>query len=134
MLRLRNDVFVVEQRCAYPDIDGEDCRAVHLLVWLEAGGPLCGCLRLFEPGPDGRQARIGRVATARAARRVGLGRWMMLQALARIDRRFAGAVTGIDAQVEVEGFYRNLGFRRVSDGFDEDGIAHCTMLRRPRGP
>ena len=128
VLQLRSDVFVVEQNCAYPDIDGQDTAAIHLLA--RAAGdlaPLSGCLRIFGPGGDGAPARIGRVVTARAARGQGLGRRMMVEALAEIERRFGGCAVEISAQVESESFYTGLGFRRVSEDYDEDGIAHCTM-------
>ncbi len=129
MLRLRCDVFVVEQNCPYPDIDGLDSKAAHLLVWLDAGEPLSGCLRVFLPYADCPFAKIGRVATAKAVRGTGLGRWMMLEALSNIDARHPGATTEIGAQVAMEGFYTSLGFLRVSEDYDEDGIAHCTMMR-----
>ena len=129
VLRLRCEVFVVEQGCAYADIDGHDGSARHLLVWAEPAGKLAGCLRVFGPGFDGPCARIGRVATAAAARGTGLGRWMMGEAFAEIQRRFGAVAIEIAAQAEAERFYAGLGFVRVSGDYREDGIAHCNMRR-----
>ncbi len=134
LLRLRCDVFVVEQRCAYADIDGHDGSARHLLVWLADAAELAGCLRVFGPGFGGPCARIGRVATAAATRRTGLGRWMMVEAFAEIDRGFGTVPIEIGAQVEVERFYAGLGFVRASADYWEDGIAHCVMRRAGAEP
>ncbi len=127
LLKLRADVFVVEQRCAYADIDGCDPDAHHLLVWTADHEDLAGCLRVFGPASDDRRAHIGRVATAAFARGRGLGRWMMSEAMAESARRFGPAKIEIAAQVAAEPFYAALGFRRCSVDFDEDGIAHCMM-------
>jgi ElaA protein len=127
LLKLRADVFVVEQRCAYADIDGRDPDARHLLVWTTGREDLAGCLRVFAPGSGTSDVRIGRVATAAFARGRGLGRWMMSEALAESARRFGATGIELDAQVASEAFYGRLGFRRVSADFDEDGIMHCTM-------
>lgn len=132
LLRLRGDVFVVEQTCPYADIDGKDGSALHLMVRVGNASELAGCLRVFAPGILGPSARIGRVATAAALRGTGLGRWMMGEALAEIERRFGKAAVEISAQVQAEGFYAALGFERVSADYPEDGIAHCDM-RWPAG-
>ncbi len=127
LLKLRCDVFVVEQHCAYADVDGRDPDALHLMAWLADHAPLAGTLRLFGPSADEPRARIGRVATAVFARGCGLGRWMMHEALAQSLRRFGRIGVEIGAQTAVEPFYAALGFHRVSADFDEDGIAHCMM-------
>ena len=127
LLKLRAEVFVVEQRCAYADIDGRDPDAFHLLAWIAGRTDLAGCLRLFGPEVDDPCARIGRVATAAFARGRGLGRWMMREALAEGARRFGPVGIEIAAQVAAEPFYASLGFRRCSADYDEDGIMHCTM-------
>ena len=128
LLRLRADVFVVEQRCAYADIDGRDPDAHHLLVWTADRADLAGCLRVFGPASDDRRAHIGRVATAAFARGRGLGRWMMSEAMAESARRFGAVGIEIGAQSRLEGFYRSLGFVRTGDDYMEDGIPHCPMV------
>ena len=127
LLRLRGDVFVVEQNCAFPEIDGRDPQALHLLARTERGD-LAGTLRLFAPADRG-PARIGRVATALPARGRGLGRAMMDEGIAESRRRFGAAPIEIGAQSAMEGFYRSLGFARTSADYDEDGIPHCAMVR-----
>lgn len=128
LLRLRCAVFVVEQACPYADVDGLDPEADHLLAW-GGDGELAGYLRVFRPGPDGAPARIGRVVTAQPARGMGLGRWLMREALAEIERRHGPAAVELSAQVRLARFYAGLGFAEVSDPYDEDGIPHCRMRR-----
>lgn len=127
VLHLRNAVFVVEQRCAYLDVDGLDPAALHLLAWTDGHETLAGTLRLFGPDAD-EHARIGRVATAPEVRGLGLGRWLMREAIAECGRRFGTVPIAIGAQVEVERFYAGLGFVRSSPDYDEDGITHCRMI------
>lgn len=124
-------MFVVEQRCVFAEIDGRDPHALHLLARTVAGGALAGTLRLFGPERDG-SAHIGRLATALPARGAGLGRAMMVEALAEAKRRFGGIAVEIGAQSRLEAFYASLGFARASDDHDEDGIAHCTMVKDGR--
>jgi ElaA protein len=129
LLRLRCEVFVVEQQCAYPDIDGRDPEANHLLAW-DSSGRLCACLRVF--GPDGTDAaRIGRVVTSSADRGAGLGRWLMQEALDFVAGRYGDVPIAISAQVYLERFYADFGFMRSSPDYLEDGILHCDMLRAP---
>ena len=86
VLRFRQAIFVVEQGCAYPDLDGLDQRAEHLL--LRVDGELAGCLRLI-PFPDEPRVKLGRVAVAEPRRGRGLARRLMLEALARCRRDYA---------------------------------------------
>jgi ElaA protein len=129
LLRLRNEVFVVEQQCAYQDIDGKDPKADHLLAW-DSNGDLSGCLRIFSPGADNRHARIGRIVTSPRHRKAGLGRWLVRQALDFIAARYGDVSVKISAQVYLERFYADFGFARSSPDYFEDGILHCDMLRR----
>ena len=129
LLRLRADVFVVEQHCVFVDIDGRDPEALHLLVRSTESGGLLGTLRLFPPHLCAGQVRIGRVATTLPARGAGLGRAMMVESLAEAERRFGPVPVRIEAQSRLETFYLSLGFVRASDDYEEDGILHCTMLK-----
>jgi ElaA protein len=128
LLRLRCEVFVVEQRCAYLDIDGRDQEADHLLAW-GANDRLSGYLRVFAPGKADASAQIGRVVTSSEGRGAGLGRWMVKEALGFIAKRQGDVQVKISAQVYLERFYADFGFRRSSDDYSEDGILHCEMLR-----
>ena len=129
LLRLRADVFVAEQRCIFVDIDGRDPEALHLLARSSESGDLFGTLRLFPPHLGAGQVRIGRVVTALPARGAGLGRAMMQESLAETERRFGAVPVRVEAQTRLEGFYKSLGFARVSEEYEEDGILHCAMLK-----
>ncbi|GAA4621605.1 GNAT family N-acetyltransferase [Actinoallomurus vinaceus] len=124
LLKLRVDVFVVEQECPYPELDGRDTEPGTRHVWLsgDSGGPTA-YLRVLDD-PDG--ARIGRVVTAPHARGGGLGARLMEAALEAIGDR----TVRLDAQTHVAGFYARYGF--VVDGpeYVEDGIPHVPMVRR----
>ncbi|MCI2237179.1 GNAT family N-acetyltransferase [Paenibacillus sp. TRM 82003] len=125
LLKLRVDVFVVEQECAYPELDGRDLEPDALLLWAQdAAGRVAGTLRLLRD-PDGT-VRIGRVATAREARGQGVAADLMTRAL-----ELAGDVEVVlGAQAHLEHWYGRFGFAVDGPGYDEDGIAHVPM-RRP---
>jgi ElaA protein len=125
LLRLRVDVFVVEQHCAYPDLDGRDAEpdATHLWLTVDGGTSPVACLRILTE-PDGN-ARIGRVAVASSARGAGLARQLMEEALSRIG----GRPCILDAQAHLVEFYRGLGFAVAGPEFLEDDIPHVPMRR-----
>ena len=128
LLALRMAVFVVEQACAFAEIDGADPDAIHLQVFI--GGDLAGCLRVFAPSEAVDHARIGRVATAKGHRGTGLGHRMMVEALRFCAEHFAGHAIDLSAQAHLTGFYAWHGFTPVSESYLEDGIPHLDM-RRP---
>jgi ElaA protein len=119
LLRLRVDVFVVEQECAYPELDGRDTEPETLHLWVEDAGSVLGYLRLLAD-PDG--ARIGRVCVSLEGRGRGIAEELMHAALARCT----GAVV-LDAQAHLSGWYERLGFVVAGPRFVEDGIAHVPM-------
>ena len=133
LLRLRVDVFVVEQECAYPEIDGRDPDALHLLVEEEESGNLAACLRLFAPLPppegDGH-CHLGRIVTAPAWRGTGLGATLLELGIAECSRAFPQADIHLAAQAHLREFYARFGFMTVSDVYDEDGIPHIDMRRQ----
>jgi ElaA protein len=130
-LSLRESVFVVEQQCAYQDADGRDPQAWHLLGWLDDDGArsLVAYARIFEPGVRYTEGSIGRVVTAPAVRGTGLGKVLMVEALRRLEGLAPGRTVKIAAQRRLEKFYLDLGFRTVSEPYEEDGIMHVDMLR-----
>jgi ElaA protein len=130
-LAARAEVFILEQTCAFLDLDGLDRFAWHLLGWVEREGArsLAAYLRLIEPGRKYEEPSIGRVLTAAAFRRTGLGRAAMREGLARVAMLYPGSRVRIAAQQRLERFYEELGFRTVSAPYQEDGIAHVDMLR-----
>jgi ElaA protein len=131
VVRLREAVFIVEQNCPYPDSDGRDPNAWHLLGWEKSssGRALAAYARIFEPGVRYDEGSIGRVVTAPDVRGTGKGRALMAEALRRFDSLAPGQPIRIAAQRRLEDFYLGLGFRTVSDPYEEDGIIHVDMLR-----
>ena len=129
MLVLRSRVFVVEQTCPYLDLDGLDVAAHHLFGWRDTtrSDLVCG-VRILAPGVSYDEASIGRVVTAPEHRGGGLGRVLMERAIVQCEALHPGAIR-IGAQRYLERFYASLGFRTVSEPYDEDGIEHVTMLR-----
>ena len=126
----RQQVFAVEQRCAFLDADGLDAHAFHLLGWDEQDAvPVLACyLRLIDPGQKFAEPSIGRVLTTTRYRSTGLGRVLMNEGLARAARVYPGQPIRIAAQQRLEAFYASLGFRTDSAPFQEDGIPHVEML------
>jgi ElaA protein len=127
ILRLRVDVFVVEQGCPYAELDGRDLedRARHF--WLGGEGrpePVLGTVRLLkEPGGE---YRIGRLCTGRRARGLGLGRRLMEAALAETGDR----PSVLDAQAHLAAFYEGFGYVPAGEPYDWDGVTHVPMRRR----
>jgi ElaA protein len=125
ILRLRAEVFVVEQQAAYLDVDGRDLDPGTTHYWLaeDAEVPLAYLRVLTEP--DG-QLRIGRVCTALKARGKGLG----YQVMAAAVEDLRGSSSVLEAQTYAQGFYERFGYVAEGDAYeDEDGIPHITMRR-----
>ena len=121
--RLRQQVFVVEQDCPYPDLDGRDLEEATRHVVLLEDDVVVGTLRVLD---DGGWARIGRVAVAPEARGRGLAARMMDEAMALCGDR----EVRLDAQTGLTAFYAGYGFEATGPAFDEDGVMHVPM-RRP---
>ncbi|MET3612463.1 ElaA protein [Rhizobium aquaticum] len=126
LLKLRVDVFVVEQNCAYPELDGKDDQALHLT--LKRGEDIIAAARIFPPH-DGKPAKIGRVAVSPAHRGERLGGALMEEALNACASRFPGAPVFLSAQSHLQRFYGSFGFKPVSKEYLEDGIPHVDMLK-----
>src|SRR5271170_6003401 len=125
LLRFRQQIFVVEQRSPYPDLDGLDQPAWHLS--LRANGALAGCLRLLPPNHAAGKVRIGRVAVAIDLRRRAFGRRLMAEALSFCDKRYPGQPIVLSAQLRLESFYQSLGFYATAAPHDDFGVAHVEM-------
>jgi ElaA protein len=122
LLRLRVNVFVVEQTCPYPELDGRDAEPGTIHLWLEHDGAPASYLRILED-PD--VARIGRVCTATAHRGGGLSAHLLAAALDLIGDR----PSVLDAQAHLAGYYARFGFEVAGPAFVEDGIPHVPMHR-----
>jgi ElaA protein len=127
LLKLRVEVFVVEQACPYPELDGRDLLAETRHFWLEdPEGRVISTLRLMEEHPGGEKLfRIGRVCTKRSARGHGHTSRLMQAALAEVG----DYPCHIDAQIYLEEMYTKHGFVRSGDEFVDDGIPHVPMVR-----
>lgn len=123
ILRLRADVFVVEQACAFADPDGRDTEPTTRHLWIARDGAIVAYLRLLRE-PDA-SLKIGRVVTAKSVRGEGLADLLMSAALAGAGD---DAVV-LDAQSRLVAWYERLGFVRAGDDFWEDGILHTPMHR-----
>ena len=130
-IQLRQIVFVVEQKCAYLDADGADRVADHLLGWRPIDGrrTLVAYARLLPPKVKYAEASIGRVVSHPDVRGTGVGRLLMQEALARLERAAWGKEIRIAAQMYLERFYESFGFERVTDPYLEDDIWHVDMRR-----
>lgn len=128
-LRLRSDIFVVEQNCAYPDIDGVDPQCEHLCM-RSPEQELLAYLRLVPPGLKAPQPAIGRLVVAQAARKSGLGRAAMLEGIRRCTEHYPGQDIFLSGQLHLEAFYSSLGFVTFTEPYLDDGIQHVNMLRK----
>jgi ElaA protein len=123
LLTLRVDVFVVEQACPYPELDGRDLLPDTTHLWWQPGDTPLGYLRLLRDG-DGAH-RIGRVCTTKDTRGTGLGARLMTAAMDRVG----GAPAVLEAQTYAQNFYARFGFTVTGVPYVEDGIEHVTMRR-----
>lgn len=128
LLQLRSEVFVVEQVCAFQDIDGHDQAALHLLGYT-AVGELAAYARLLPPGVSYAQASIGRVVTSPRHRGLGLGRQLLQEALGQCAAQLGPQPIKIGAQQYLLAFYQGFGFVVEGAGYLEDGIPHVHMVR-----
>lgn len=131
LLAQRQNVFMLEQACLYPDIDGYDVEAHHLLGWRTIDGrrQLAAYLRVMAPGTKYDEMSLGRVLTTQAGRGTGAGRALLARAIDCAERLYPGQRIRIGAQQYLERFYQSFGFQTVSAPYDEDGIMHIEMLR-----
>ena len=125
VLKLRVDVFVVEQNCPYPEIDGKDKGAYHVIMRDECG--IAAYLRVLEPGVSFPEAALGRVITAPDRRRTGVGSELLQTGIRVVRECMDTPGIRIEAQVYARAFYERAGFVQASDEFLEDGIPHIEM-------
>lgn len=127
IMAARQAVFVVEQQCAYQDLDGLDECAVHVCAL--AAGKLYAYARILPPQKRFEEPSIGRVLTVQTARGAGLGRTLMQRCISVAGMHYPDLPLRISAQVHLARFYSSLGFAADGEPYDEDGIAHVDMLR-----
>src|SRR6266404_878483 len=131
LLRVRQSIFVVEQRSPYPDLDGLDDSAWHLAARVE--GELAGYLRLMPITGPPPSVRIGRVAVSSHLRQRGIGRTLMEEALLFCRKHYPLQPIALAAQRLLVPFYQSFGFSTTSEPYDDFGVEHIEMALRPRG-
>ena len=123
LLRVRSEVFVVEQNCVYQDLDGDDQPSIHL--WLTVGDKTVAVARVCPAGTHMQQVSIGRVITTEHGK--GYGKQIMLHAIDAAIEHFGATVIDIEAQEYAKGFYETVGFKQSSEPFMLDNIPHIKM-------
>ncbi|PSR56960.1 GNAT family N-acetyltransferase [Adhaeribacter arboris] len=127
ILRLRSEVFVVEQNCVFLDMDNKDQTCHHLMIY--QSNQLAACARLLAPGSYYDQMSIGRIVTSPAARGTGLGKELVATAIEACFILFGVGPIKIGAQLYAKAFYERFGFVQTSELYDEDGIDHIHMTK-----
>lgn len=129
LLQLRAEVFIVEQKCAYLDVDGQDLEGdtLHLMGWQD--DKLIAYVRLLDPESQGGDVVAGRVIVGPEARRQRLGHELMAQALKNAEKYWPGQPIYLSAQVHLQPFYSQYGFQVAGEMYLEDGIAHIGMRK-----
>lgn len=127
ILRLRSEIFVVEQNCVYLDLDGKDKLALHLLG--ECDEKIVAYSRLFKPGISFENASIGRVVVDANYRDKKWGHELMKEAIAGIESHFGESKITIGAQLYLKKFYESHGFVQTSEMYLEDDIQHIEMKK-----
>lgn len=128
VLKLRSEVFVVEQNCVYLDIDGKDEKALHVLGMF--GEELVAYARIFKPGDYFEEASIGRVLVKQIYRNKKWGYDLMNEAIRATATVLNETQITISAQLYLQQFYENVGFVRTSDEYLEDAIPHIEMKKK----
>ena len=129
ILRVRQEVFVVEQNCPYQDVDSLDNVSWHLYTSDEKTDKILAYLRITYASCKYDEISIGRVLTTEAARGMGLGKALIQGALEFLDKEAPKSPIRISAQLYLQKFYEDFGFEVVSEPYDEDDIPHIEMLR-----
>lgn len=125
IMRLRSDIFVVEQQCVFLDADNFDQACFHFCGWV--GKELAAYVRIVPPTVIYAEASIGRVATSKTWRKHGLGKVLMKNAIAETKRLFEKQEILIGAQLYLKKFYESFGFIQCGEEYMEDGIPHIKM-------
>ena len=127
ILRLRNEVFVVEQNCVFQDADDKDQHCFHYMGWKD--GFLAAYVRIVPPGVSYEYPSIGRVVNSPKARGAGIGKQLMQNAIHKTHELFGGTPVKIGAQLYLKKFYESMGFQQIGEIYLEDGIEHIYMMR-----
>lgn len=127
LLRLRNEVFIVEQNCVFPDLDGKDQQCYHLLG--TENGNLMAYSRIVPTGLSYNVPSIGRILVSPLGRGKMYGIELMEKSIDALEEIYGKSVIRIGAQLYLKRFYESFQFRQSGEVYDEDGIAHIEMTR-----
>jgi ElaA protein len=126
ILKLRSEVFIIEQQCIYEDCDGKDKDSYHL--YLEDKGEIIAYLRILKRNVSYKEISIGRVLVKKSYRGKAIAKEMMQKAIRFIEEDLKEIEIRISAQAYLINFYGSFGFKRTTDEYLEDGILHVEML------
>ena len=130
ILRLRAEVFIVEQNCVYQDLDGKDHKAIHVLGRINQ--ELVAYARLFGASEYFKEASIGRIVVSPKHRTLGLGKQIVKASEEALDRAFKAQRIKLSAQSYLGKFYKELGYKSYGEEYLEDGIPHIAMVKDGR--
>lgn len=130
IIQLRIEVFVVEQKCPFKDLDDKDQQSFHFLGWKQE--KLVAYTRLMPPGLSYEEASIGRVVSSQIVRGKNVGKELMERSIIKLYELFGKVSIKIGAQLYLKHFYQSLGFAQCSETYLEDGIEHIKMLLHPQ--
>ena len=126
ILKLRSEVFVVEQKCAYQDLDNKDEKALHLVG--EKNNKIIAYTRIFKKGDFFKNSSIGRVLVKKKYRNKDYGRKIMASSIEKIKKDPKEEIIALSAQKYLLKFYSELGFEKVGEEYLEDNIPHVKMI------
>lgn len=128
VLKLRQDIFIIEQNCIYDDIDGLDKFCTHLLMYNDDEN-LTGYLRIVPDGKKFEQVSLGRIVVRKKNRGQGYGKKLIKKGLSMaVSLQGTGSEVIIEAQAHLEEYYQKLGFKTISETYDVDDIPHLQMV------
>lgn len=127
IMRLRSEIFVVEQNCVFLDADNKDLSCQHLMLYHNK--VLMAYARLVPAGLSFTEPSIGRIVTSNAARGKGFGKELLQLSIENCERLYGKKPIKIGAQLYLKTFYESFGFVQTGDIYDEDGIDHIDMIR-----
>lgn len=128
ILQLRAEVFVVEQDCAYQDLDDKDQKALHIIG--TKNNQVVAYTRIFKPGDYFKEASIGRVVVKDSERKYGYGYEIMNASIKAVHEHLNETKIHLSAQAYLKKFYNSLGFKQVGEEYLEDDIPHIGMLKK----
>ena len=127
ILRLRTEVFVVEQNCVYQDLDNKDQKAIH--IYYKENDEIVAYTRIFKSGDYYKNASIGRVVVSKKKRGKELGKKIMISSIEYIKKNLKCDKIELSAQKYLDKFYKDLGFQKTGKDYLEDGIPHQRMIK-----